>query len=212
MAGKPCRGDEWFFGQSRPSAITAVGRVKIELPKYRIRGICRIEYGLDGALTIDFKHSSLFGAYEEDALISYRDGGLSIVDRERNRWFGADSALAVLTRGVGFDLYPDDLLYALLLALPRCEEIRDPQVWEGGGRWRLAGDWRGRAIEIEGTDHHAVRRFSFCPNNRNDCYTIDYIYNGVSVYPKRIGMARNDGLERITFDIVECCGGASVAD
>ncbi len=198
-----CSEDDWVLEEFRVPAIRAVGRVKIDLPKYRIRGICRIEFDGRDVLAIDFKHSSLFGAYEEDALIRLSGGELTILDRERDRWFDTDSSLAMLTRGVGFDLYTDDLLYALLLALPECSDMTDPELWDGGDEWRLVGEWRGRRIELEGGEGRAIESFSFCPTGDMGCYTMSYRYDDGSEYPNRISIARDSGRERITFDIVD---------
>lgn len=202
-SGLSCSGDDWMFENSGAPSVTAVGRIKIDLPKYRIRGICRIEFDGRDLLTIDFKHSSLFGAYEEDAHIRLRNGELTIVDRERNRWFDNDSSLAIISRGVGFDVYADDLLYALLLAFPECSEIVEPELWTGGERWHLVGGWRGRRIELRGRGGQEVESFSFCPQSGTSCYTMSYRYDDSSGYPNRIGMVRDGGRERITFDIVD---------
>ena len=207
-----CDGDEWPLEDFRTPAAIAVGRVKIELPKYRIRGICRIDFDGRNALTIDFKHSSLFGAYEEDALIRLRDGELTIVDRERERWFDTDSSLAIIARGVGFEVYADDLLYALLFAFPGCSEMTGTELWEGEEGWRLAGEWRGRRIELEGGKRHTIESFSFCIRDEMDCFTMSYRYDDSSAYPNRIGMARDGGRAKITFDIVDYRSGLDLSE
>jgi hypothetical protein len=196
--------EEWPLAEMRPPALTAVGRIRIDLPRYRIRGICRVEYDGEDAMSIDFKHSSLFGAYEEDALILLRGDELVIMDRERNRTFDTDSSVAIIARGVGFDIQADDLLYALLFALPACPEIEGPEYSADGAGWSLAGVWRGRSIELEGSDGGAVEAFSFCPIDKNNCYRMSYKYDSDSVYPERIVLVRRGGRERITFDIVDC--------
>ncbi len=198
-----CDGDEWLPVDFRAPAVTAVGRVKIDLPKYRVRGICRIDFNGDDDLTIDFKHSSLFGAYEEDVLVRLRDGELTLVDRERGRWFDADSSLAIITSGVGFEFYADDLLYVLLFAFPKCSEMTGPKLSEGENGWRLVGEWRGRRIELEGNHGHTVESFSFCLQDEMDCFTTSYKYDDSSFYPNRITMSRDSGREKITFDIVD---------
>jgi hypothetical protein len=188
----------------RPPALIAVGRMRIDLPRYRIRGICRVEYDGEDTMSIDFKHSSLFGAYEEDALIMLRGDELIVLDRERNRTFDSDSSVAIIARGIGFDVHADDLLYALLFALPACSEITDPEYSADDAGWSLAGVWRERHIELEGSDGRAVEAFSFCPIDKTDCYKLSYRYSADSVYPERIILARRGGREKITFDIVDC--------
>lgn len=207
-----CDGDEWLLEDFRTPAVTAVGRVKLDLPKYRIRGICRIDFDGRDALTIDFKHSSLFGAYEEDVLIRLRDGELTILDRQRERWFDTDSSLAMIARGVGFEVYADDLLYALLLAFPECSEMTGTESWEGEEGWRLVGEWRGRRIELEGGKRRTVESFSLCIRDEMDCFTMSYRYEDSSAYPNRIGMVRDGGRVKITFDIVDYRSGLDVSE
>ena len=51
------------------------GRVRIDLPRYRVRGLCTIRSLPGGDLRIDFHHSSLFGSYREDATVFVRGAG-----------------------------------------------------------------------------------------------------------------------------------------
>lgn len=182
--------------------MSLVGRAKIVLPKYRVRGICRIEYTATGDLLIDFRHSSLFGAYKEDASIIYRNGELSIIDREREHVYDGDSTLSIIGSLLGCAVYPDDLLYALLFAAPACSEISRIDFGGGGGRWSLKGEWRGRIIELEGRSDARPDQFRFCSLDGTGCYIIIYKYDGGTGYLKRIDLVREGNRqERITLEI-----------
>ncbi len=189
----------------------------MELPQYRIRGLCRILYSPDKLLRIDFRHSSLFGALREDVTVLVGDS-LVIYDREEGRYFTGDSSLAVLRRGIGERIEPDDIFYALLLAIPACSELEGREIIEFGSRWELRARWRDRNIMIRGERGKGPREFEQCFAGRGRCYLIRYdSYDSVSgaVYPGRMRLERNSGRERIDFeltDIKEVIPSASMFD
>jgi hypothetical protein len=189
------------FGEGR--GVSIAGRVKIVLPKYRVRGRCRIWGEETGRLVIDFEHSSLFGAYREEATIVIQNGDMTIFDRERGVIYGTEESLSMLGDEIAFDLYPDDIAYALLLNVPECDAIEGLTVESDGARWRLSGAWRGRNIGMEGRGGEGVERFVICANNKNDCYTINYRRSGGAAYPSELEMVRNGGVERIYLEVIE---------
>jgi hypothetical protein len=201
-----CTGE--FEGPFTPYAsgagLSLAGRAKIVLPRYRVRGICRIECAHPDELLIDFRHSSLFGAYREDAAIVLEAGKLTIIDRERGKFYESDSAVAIIGSLLELTIYPDDLLYALLLAAPRCSEISRLETGDAGGRWFLRGEWRGRTIELQGSDPSKPDRFRICSLDGTSCYIISYKYDRTGTYPRRFDLVREGyGDERIVLEILE---------
>jgi hypothetical protein len=201
-----CVGD--YVGPFEPYAsegrIVLTGKAKVVLPKYRVRGLCRIESSNRGELLIDFRHSSLFGAYREDAAIMIIGGELSIIDRERGRFYESDSAVAIIGSVLELTIYPDDILYALLLASPGCSEISGLERGEAGDRWYLRGEWRGRNIEMEGRNGSMPERFRICSLDGINCYVISYKYNRTDSYPRRLDLVREGyGDERIVLEILD---------
>jgi hypothetical protein len=182
------------------------GRAKIELPQYRVRGVFRAVYSPKGELRIDFKHSSLFGAYREDATILVKDSTLAILDRERGRIFAGDSSLIAVRNGLGIAIRPDDIIYAFMLAFPSCADF-DPFAMSGSGReWGMSGRWRGRTVELKGEKGEGPSSFKQCVDNGRDCYTINYDYAGSSKrggYPGWMVLNRERGTERISLEIRE---------
>jgi hypothetical protein len=179
------------------------GRVRIELPQYRIRGLCRMVYSPGGMLRIDFHHSSLFGALQEDATLMVRDS-LIIFDRESGRLFDADSSLAMLRESVGAPIEPDDIIYALILAAPLCWDLEHPRCEIAGDEWNLEAVWRGRRVEWTGERSTGIRTFRQCFSGAAGCYVTYYGYGGAVGninYPKRIRLAREGGDESITMDV-----------
>ena len=153
------------------------GRVRMDLPRYRVRGLCTIRSTPGGDIQIDFHHSSLFGAYREDATIFLRDGKLGILDRERDLFFGNDSTLALLRDNLECDVFAEDIALLLLLDSFDCAEIGSCDVRYTGNDWRLSGVWRGRNVEIEGRDEGGPTRLRYCWHKDTLCYTVRYKYD-----------------------------------
>lgn len=194
-----------LFGRAaKHEALTIVGKVRIDLPTYRVRGLCRIIYLRPGGLRIDFRHSSLFGAYSEDASIYVRSGMITIYDRERGSFFGEDSSLAILGDYLDFELRPDDVIYTLLLEVPSCSEFDRLELGGSEDAWMLKGGWRGRGVEVSGVRGWGPRRFRLCSNRGTGCYTINYIYDGGGgEFPSMIRISRENGTERLSLEIRE---------
>ncbi|HER43876.1 MAG TPA: hypothetical protein ENO08_05400, partial [Candidatus Eisenbacteria bacterium] len=57
-AVRPCRGgvETPVPPYGKGGQLSLVGRVKLVLPRYRVRGACRIWAGEAGRLVIDFEH------------------------------------------------------------------------------------------------------------------------------------------------------------
>ncbi|MCK4237458.1 MAG: hypothetical protein KAX38_10095 [Candidatus Krumholzibacteria bacterium] len=190
--------------------LSIVGKARMELPRYRVRGIFNFRYLTSGDLRIDFRHSSLFGAYREDVSIFIHDGEMSIYDHERGNFFGNDSSLAIIGRSLGFEIYPDDILYALLLETPECSGIVSLNAESYGGDWTLTGEWRGRWINISGKKGEGTLRFRQCRDDGRGCYLIRYSYagrEGTIRYPKKIVLTRENGTERVSIEIKKLWAG-----
>ena len=201
----PCSGglDAPFSPYGEGRYVSIFGRAKIVMPKYRVRGICRIQSEPSGALVVDFEHSSLFGAYREDATIRLEEGELLIFDRERGRMYDNDASLSILGSELTFELFPDDIRYVMLFAVPDCNSIEGLVVDSDDGRWRFTGEWRGRNIEMEGRGGYGPERLTLCSKDRDDCYTISYKQARGGVYPSGLELVREGGEERISLEIID---------
>ncbi len=182
------------------------GRVRIDLPRFRVRGLCTIRATQEGDVRIDFHHSSLFGSYREDASIFLRGGRLGILDRERGAFFGNDSTVALLRDHLGFNVYPDDIALILLLACPDCAEIDSSSMQHSHGRdaWRFSGIWRERRIEIGGRDAGEPAYFRQCRDKEKLCYIARYEYDGEETeerYPSSVTVSREYGSERLVLTV-----------
>ncbi len=207
--GVPCdeRFDEIVLFPAMPGeALEIVGKLRIDLPRYRIRGLARIVYvPADHTARIDFRHSSLFGAIEEDVTLLVGDS-LIIRDHTGGRRWGNDSSLALVKQETGCEIAPDDILAALLFKLPRCAELESAEVLWDGGDWRLKADWRGRRVELRGNAGRGFTDFKECFSGDAGCYTVTYgerTGEFVFSYPRWIRLRMEGGQERITFELVD---------
>jgi hypothetical protein len=206
--GAPC--DESFEALLSPvragEGIEIVGKLRLDLSRYRIRGLARIAYSPGkGVARIDFRNSSLFGAIEEEVTILAGDS-LIIFDRESGRYLGNDSSLALVRDQTSGEVAPDDILVALLFAFPRCAEMRSASVARSGEAWRLKADWRNRRIEMRGRQGRGTDEFKQCFAGGTGCFTISYgAPMAVSnlAYPRWVRLRRDNGNEKASLELIE---------
>ena len=194
--------------------LEIIARVRLDLPKYRIKGTCAIFRSPDGSVQIDFLHTSLFGSYREDATIFIAGDSITIQDHERGTFMGNSETRVHLSRHFGFNIMPDDMIVFMLLGTPRREDLAGALVSVSGGRRTLTGEWLGRLLEIESEDGRGPIRIRICSLDGKACYEARYRYEstaGPGGYPERIICERMGGSERLsmTVESVGAIGGAS---
>jgi hypothetical protein len=203
----PC--DESFETLISPvkvgEGIEIVGKLRLDLSRYRIRGLMRIAY-FPGESTarIDFRHSSLFGALEAEVTILAGDS-LAIYDRGSGKYLGNDSSLTLVRDETGVNIASDDILIALLLVFPRCAEMRSVSVSRAEETWRLQADWRDRRIEMHGERGTGTHEFKQCFAGDTGCYRISYgtpMASSNLAYPSWVTLRRDNRNERATFEVI----------
>ncbi|MCK4538650.1 MAG: hypothetical protein KAV42_07640 [Candidatus Krumholzibacteria bacterium] len=177
-------------------------KVRIDLPKYRVRGSCRIVRYPDGSLQVDFLHSSLFGSYREDATI-YIDGeSIVIQDHERGKLYDNETTLSLLEEHFGFRIHTDDIAYLLLLAGPPVDG-----GMAGGGvsgeENADTGDWRGRNLSVTCGENGLPTSLRQCMIAANVCYNTRYGYGKYPGYPEKIVIENESGPERVALEVTE---------
>jgi hypothetical protein len=197
---------EIFPPQATESAeqIEIISRLRLELPRYRIKGTCAIYRSPDGSLEIDFVHSSLFGSYREDATIRVAGDSVTIQDHERGTFMGSRETLEHLSRHFEFDVIPEDLAVFLLLGAPRPEDLANTRVSVSGGNRTLAGEWMGRQFEIESGDGRGPIRMKICAADGSGCYEARYRYDSkerFGGYPERMICEKMGGSERFSMTV-----------
>ncbi len=184
--------------------LEIIARVRLDLPKYRIKGICAIFRSPDGSVQIDFVHTSLFGSYREDATIYVAGDSIAIQDHERGVFRGNTETLEHLSAHFDFEIMPDDVIVLMLLGTPRREDLENARLAVSGGRWTLLAQWRGRQLEIEGDDGRGPSRLRICSIDGKGCYEARYGYEstgGFGGYPERIICERMGGSERLSMTV-----------
>jgi hypothetical protein len=187
------------------SSLIITAKVRIDLPKYRIRGICNITKQASGEVRIDFDHSSLFGSYKEEASIMIKQGKIEIYDFKRERLWDNESTLELLSERFDFEILPEDLLYLLLLDVPRVEDLRDVTVGGSGSEWIMDGFWRDRRIELCGEEGKGPVYFRQCSLGGKGCYIIRYGYGDGAApnrYPNRIVCSKEHTSEKLSMTVV----------
>jgi hypothetical protein len=184
--------------------VEITARIKLDLPKYRIRGTCGIYRSGDGSVQIDFLHSSLFGSYRENATILVSGDSMTIQDHEREVFKETGETLALVSEYFDFEFLPSDVTVFLLLDVPRYEQMENAAVNVSGDRWGLTGDWRGRMIEMEGEMGLGPTLFRICTIDGTGCYEARYRYGSnerLAGYPEKMVCERLGGGERLSMEI-----------
>ncbi|MBU8923440.1 MAG: hypothetical protein KOO63_16610 [Bacteroidales bacterium] len=177
-------------------------KVRIDLPKYRVRGSCRISRFPDSTLQIDFLHSSLFGSYREDATIFIDGESIVIQDHERGKIYDTGTTLSMLEEHFGFRIFADDIAYLLLLAEPPGE--RGPTAGAISEEVNAdTGDWRGRKLSVSCGENGLPVSFRQCMVAATICYNTRYGYGRHSGYPEKIVIENESGPERMSLEVRE---------
>ncbi len=202
-----------FPPMPRETDLVITGKVRLDLPRYRVRGVCRIVRSSEGSVRIDFTHSSLFGSYREDATILIEDGRVLLFDNERLISWDNDSALAMLEDHFGFPIYPDDLLCVLLMEDSCFDEGRAvSRIGEEGKDLTLFGEWHGRRLEIGAREDGRPASIRFCTGDGKTCYLSRYKYKEYGndfFYPERIVVEREHSSESLSLMVTSVGSGGT---
>ncbi|HSG28267.1 MAG TPA: hypothetical protein VLA34_07285 [Candidatus Krumholzibacterium sp.] len=180
--------------------LVMTGSVRIDLPKYRVRGSCGITRFSDGLVMIEFVHSSLFGSYREEATIYVEDGRMTIHDLRRAEVWDDGEAAAMLSENLGIEVFPDDIPEILLLAALQ-PDAGAGDYGTNDGRCRMKGRWRGRDLSVELDDSGRRIMMQVCADGRTACYQIKYGYKDDSLLPEKIVISNLAGPERLSLVI-----------
>ncbi len=196
----------WFPPQasSTGSHTEIAARVRMELPKYRVKGTCAIYRSPDGSVQVDFYHSSLFGSYREDATLFITADSIAIQDNERGIYRGNDETLSHLSEHFVFDIVPEDVIVFMLLGAPALDELDDVASSVSGGKWVLEALWRERQLRIEGREGFGPEMMRICAVDGKGCYEARYSYRSDDMfggYPEKIVCERKNGTEKLSITV-----------
>jgi len=182
------------------SDVSLRGRLRAELPKYRVKGILQIYCSREGSIRIDFHHSSLMGAYEENYTLLISEGTIYLYDRMREVLYRGEEVLELLSNALGTNVYVDDL--PVILLFKNLESVVERSIDSKGmeGKWKVEGTFRGRNITIKGTKH--VESIEQCIDKK--CYIARYMRyrdTGTFIYPFYMVLTKKPGTEKLTFKV-----------
>jgi len=176
------------------------GRLRAELPRYRVKGILQVYCSAEGSIRLDFHYSGLMGAHEEEYTILISEGKIYMFDRMRETLYREREVLEIFSDALDMDVYVDDIPRVLLFRGLDSEIIYTDTIQGRGGRWKIEGEFRGRKLAITGSRY--IESIEQCDSRK--CYVSKYIrYRGVEelIYPFYIILARKPGTEKVTFEV-----------
>jgi len=180
------------------------GKLRIDLPDFRLRGVVRLVFSDRGNLRMDFHHSSIMGAYEEDFSLLIRGEEFYIFDRKRDRLYEGERALEIVNGKSVVDIREDDLLYILLVKGFKSTDLENPRYLTNGSEWLIRAVFRGRDIELGGSKIGRVDFLNQCLENR--CYNVrygDYRRFESGFYPFFIKVSESRGEARASLELKE---------
>lgn len=179
--------------------VEMVGTARVDLPRARLRGSCRVLFMPPGSLRIDFRHASLFGAWREDATILVRGDSLLIFDRERGTLLDGPRAIELVAGHLEAPFRPGDLIAAFLF-----REI----VPEGDGRWledengRLSGRMEGRRVYLDVDERGRPVLLRVLGDGAREACDVAYTWGGPeSGMPERYEVTKEFGDGRLSMTV-----------
>ena len=119
-----CRSVDSVFalsGWREPMELT--GRVKLDVKQYRVQGRFRADFAGDGDFTFEFAGTMAMGGHHEDVVVSFQEGELYVLDRERGRLYEGDETDDLIREGLGMEWNMVDLVRRITAWPPACDRL-----------------------------------------------------------------------------------------
>lgn len=110
------------------------GRVKLDVKQYRVQGRFQADFGPDGDFTFEFAGTMVMGGHHEDVVVSFQEGVLYVLDRERGRLYEGEETNQLIREGLGTDWDMVELVRRVTAQPPECGRLSQLEVRRGGGR------------------------------------------------------------------------------
>jgi len=180
--------------------VSIRGKLRAELPKYRVKGILQIYCSHKGSIRLDFHHSSFMGAYEESYTLLVSGGTIYLYDRVREMLYRGEEVLELLSNALGTHVYVEDLPVVLLFKESISVKGESFSSKRMVSEWKVEGTFKGRDIIIKGARY--VEAIEQCIDKK--CYIARYLRykdSGTFVYPFYIILTKKPGTEKVTFEV-----------
>jgi hypothetical protein len=129
------------------SPMDLTGKVKLDVKQYRVQGRFRAHFAGNGDFTFEFAGTMVMGGHHEDVVVSFNDGRLYVLDRERGRFYEGEETNRLTREGLGTDWDMVFLVRAITAIPPACDRLSRIEVrWIGDGSAELDGRVDGESF------------------------------------------------------------------
>jgi hypothetical protein len=134
------------------------GKVKLDVKQYRVQGRFRADFAGNGDFTFEFAGTMVMGGHHEDVVVSFHDGELYVLDRERGRFYEGDETNRLIREGLGTDWDMVDLVRRITASPPPCQRLSRVEVeWRRKDTATVEGRVDGEAFRAEFDDGAIVK-------------------------------------------------------
>jgi len=149
-----CRSlDSAFALSGWHSRMELTGKVKLDVKQYRVQGRFRADFSGEGNFTFEFAGTMVMGGHHEDVVVSFHDGELYVLDRERGRLYEGEETNRLIRDGLGTDWDMVDLVRRITAWPPPCQRLSLVEVqWRGDDAGTVKGRVDGDAFRAEFDD------------------------------------------------------------
>ncbi len=125
------------------------GRVKLDVKQYRVQGRFRADFAGDGNFTFEFAGSMALGGHHEDVVVSFQDGELYVLDRERGRLYEGAETDELIREGLGMEWNMVDLVRRITAWPPVCRRLARVEVEARRGGATVKGRVDGESFRAD---------------------------------------------------------------
>jgi hypothetical protein len=137
-----CQGLEDAFSASGwRDSMEFAGRVKLDVKQYRVQGRFNATSTPEGNFVFEFTGTMAMGSHHENVIVSFHDGDLYVLDRERGRFYEGDETVQLMRDGIDLDWDMAELIRRITARPPPCERLSEVAV-ERGDRGRVTAKGR----------------------------------------------------------------------
>jgi len=149
-----CRAVDSLYARSGWQApFESTGKVTLDVKQYRVQGRYRMTNAGDGNVTFEFSGTMAMGGHHEDVVVSFHDGALYVLDRERGRFYEGDETDELIAEGLDIGWSMAEFVRRVTARAPDCRRLSEVEV-DGRGRTgsRLEGRIDGERFRVDFED------------------------------------------------------------
>lgn len=129
--------------------IEMTGRVTFDVKQYRVRGRFQLSAEPNGDLVFEFSGNMVLGGHHEDVVLSWYDGELRVLDRERGRLYEGADVDGLIAEGLGEEWNVAELIRMVTARTPDCTRLSSVELSGRAERTRLDGRLDGESFRLD---------------------------------------------------------------